>query len=692
MSKINTKSLMVLSIVSLSLISMPIMVMGAQNQDDSSPLQQPGPGFIQGFTGGFGNLFANPLLGKGGEILGTIFKLLFMQGLNFTHYEMLNNVFVLSATEEENTTGTRYFSGVPEIHHLPYVDNNGTNAYNDSSINGFAYCVVTKTGGFTYNLTQGAGITLIVWDNDRSFVTAAAKIIGFVRKMQNNQYQDNQQALISDAVSLATWLLIHINDIFTGDELFVLNPITWQSLKINPLPGSQITKEWFQSKDDYINNGNDIPIPNNSPILSDWNKTADRLGDNYMQWLLGSPNATDLAETHYTQFSFDIVQFWMKTFHLSIDVSAILNGFNSGNVNLAKAFGGCNIEFYLFTHHLMGAYLYNDTDNNGALSVNYQKVLNKTTGEPIQVNGTDVQVPNMSELRDQIVLAKVNKFEFMKPKIEGGNKVVWGLNATGVQVVPVPFGVDINSYSGAQKENLDYITFGLTFQPKLSDIIEVNQTGAKYRVASGAVKLNQEFAPLNGDGRPNNVNNTGLDMAIIYISTVFHFHLKVTQTTQNNQEQSILNTTKSYDARDHKLMIGDYLHQNFKDYVNFVDIAGPYYEYGNQTSNLHTAHASTSIIPLALWQGQRDQYKTFQDVNHQQTVAQNVTINTDVNVMLYAVCYPEYNGGNGIWNDPTFSVYMVFQAKGVWAIVFLIAGVSLFGVATVLIKRYKDRR
>ncbi|MEJ2248949.1 MAG: hypothetical protein P8Y97_04725 [Candidatus Lokiarchaeota archaeon] len=78
MSKINTKSLMVLSIVSLSLISMPIMVMGAQNQDDSSPLQQPGPGFIQGFTGGFGNLFANPLLGKGGEILGTIFKLLFM--------------------------------------------------------------------------------------------------------------------------------------------------------------------------------------------------------------------------------------------------------------------------------------------------------------------------------------------------------------------------------------------------------------------------------------------------------------------------------------------------------------------------------------------------------------------------------------------------------------------------------------
>jgi hypothetical protein len=136
-------------------------------------------------------------------------------------------------------------------------------------------------------------------------------------------------------------------------------------------------------------------------------------------------------------------------------------------------------------------------------------------------------------------------------------------------------------------------------------------------------------------------------------------------------------------------MIGDYLHQDFDDYVDFVDIAGPYYEYGPSKER---ANASTSIIPLALWEGQQEHERTFEDVEHEQTVAQNVTIRTDLNVMLYAVCYPEFEEGNGIWHDPTFSVYMVFEAKGVWAIVLLIAGVSLFGVATVLIKRYKDRR
>jgi hypothetical protein len=178
-------------------------------------------------------------------------------------------------------------------------------------------------------------------------------------------------------------------------------------------------------------------------------------------------------------------------------------------------------------------------------------------------------------------------------------------------------------------------------------------------------------------------------LSVVYVSTVFHFDLKVTQTTQSIQQDSILNTDKSYNKEEQKLMIGDYLHQDFDDYVDFVDIAGPYYEYGPSKER---ANASTSIIPLALWEGQKDQYRTFEDVEQEQTVAQNITIRTDLNVMLYAVCYPEFEEGNGIWHDPTFSVYMVFEAKGVWAIVLLVAGVSLFGVATVLIKRYKDRR
>ena len=65
---------------------------------------------------------------------------------------------------------------------------------------------------------------------------------------------------------------------------------------------------------------------------------------------------------------------------------------------------------------------------------------------------------------------------------------------------------------------------------------------------------------------------------------------------------------------------------------------------------------------------------------------------TELNVMVWAVCYPEFNEGTGIWHDPTFSVYMIFESEGFWALIVLIAGVGLVGVATILIKRRKDSR
>ena len=51
-----------------------------------------------------------------------------------------------------------------------------------------------------------------------------------------------------------------------------------------------------------------------------------------------------------------------------------------------------------------------------------------------------------------------------------------------------------------------------------------------------------------------------------------------------------------------------------------------------------------------------------------------------------------FNNGSGIWHDPTFSVFMVFEATGFWALILLIAGVGLVGIATILIKRRKDMR
>ncbi|MCK4371143.1 MAG: hypothetical protein KAW03_08755, partial [Candidatus Lokiarchaeota archaeon] len=105
--------------------------------------------------------------------------------------------------------------------------------------------------------------------------------------------------------------------------------------------------------------------------------------------------------------------------------------------------------------------------------------------------------------------------------------------------------------------------------------------------------------------------------------------------------------------------------------------------------------ASTNILPLMLWKWEMERHDTFElgDGTESKTFASDISITTEFNVMVYAVCFPEFNGtGQGIWHDPTFSVYMVFEGESFWAIVVLIAGVGLVGVATILIKRRKDRR
>ena len=74
------------------------------------------------------------------------------------------------------------------------------------------------------------------------------------------------------------------------------------------------------------------------------------------------------------------------------------------------------------------------------------------------------------------------------------------------------------------------------------------------------------------------------------------------------------------------------------------------------------------------------------------TFAADIGLNITFSVMVYAVCFPEFEDGNGIWHDPVFSVFMVFEATGFWALILLVAGVGLLGVATILIKRRKDSR
>ncbi|MFX0135647.1 MAG: hypothetical protein ACFFDN_18530 [Candidatus Hodarchaeota archaeon] len=404
-----------------------------------------------------------------------------------------------------------------------------------------------------------------------------------------------------------------------------------------------------------------------------------------MEWLLTSTVPGDIAQTIWTQFSFDLIQLWIKNFEIHIDVSELLNFAQGQPIDIAAAFGGCDLQTYLFTHHLAGAFLYNDTmPQDDMLSVNYEP-LQYPNGTTVAIDNIAVEVPRSSELTHRLILGEVGKFGFVKPEINPLNKSIsWGLTLQNLEIAPVPVGIDLDSYLKASKEHLDYAYFGFTFEPQVD-----REIGA----AKGVVKLDQFFAPWNDNDAPySNSNISGLDLAIIYVSTSLFFRLNIAaQGEDPDDPTTLLDPSQDYSNETHEIKIGNYLGGQTK--LEFIDIAGEYYDYGNDLLK-QRANASTSIIPLALWLGEMERHDTFvaEDGDPVQTFATDIRVQTEFNVMVYAICYPEFEDGTGIWHDPTFTVYMVFEYEGFWALIVLIAGVGLVGVATILIKRRKDRR
>jgi hypothetical protein len=684
MKNLNTKALMLVTIFLCSVFGIPVLAVGQENDiGDPFNFDQVDVGIFDGFRAGFGALFSNNL-GYAGRILGSIFETLFLQGLNLSAHEQLSNVYVLSANTTETISGTRTFdsSNNKEYYFLPH-------GYEVPANEGFAYCEITKTGAYAYELEVGAAVTLVIWDHDNSFINAVNRLLNFFKRIiaLEKTGEHISQDLIRDGISLLTWFLIHINDIFTGDELFVLNPITWQKLDITPI-GYSIDKTWKMSGLDYAIDPTDNPV--SLSTLQDWNDNATDWNDSYMEWLLTPTLPGDLAETIWTQFSFDLIQLWVKNFEIHIDVSKILDAITGGGGSpellIASAFEGCDIDFYLFTHHLAGAFLYNDTiipDNR--ISADYVNVTDNL-GQPIvDSSGNPVQVPRDSELTHRLILNTVQNFKFTKPTINREDRSIsWGITLINANISAVPMFVDLDSYLKTDEEELDYIYFGFTFEPTVDE---------ELGVARGNVKLDQQFAPWNGGSGPNSPI-AGLDLAIIYVSTVLHFHLNVA-IQDSSRTDTLLDPHDDYIASSNELKVGNYIGRGAVDKLDFVNISGPYYEIGMDRTSAMKYDATTNILPLMLWTWEMDRHDTFTlgDETSAQTFASNIRINTEFNVMIYAVCYPEFDGtGEGIWHDPTFSVFMVFQSEGFWALIVLIAGVGLVGVATILIKRRKDTR
>ena len=125
----------------------------------------------------------------------------------------------------------------------------------------------------------------------------------------------------------------------------------------------------------------------------------------------------------------------------------------------------------------------------------------------------------------------------------------------------------------------------------------------------------------------------------------------------------------------------------------FVDIAGPYYEIGNDRATANNYSASTGLIPLALFEAGVHDFSTHvneQDVTNSFT--SDTYLSVEANALLYSVNYWTFDGsGKGVWHDPTFSVYMTWEQTQITAVLLLLGGITLVGVATILITRKKNK-
>ena len=182
MRSINTKSLMILTIFITSMTVIPIM---ANAEEDSRfDFDQIGEGqdLINSFQGGFGSMLGG--LGYAGALLGKVFEMLFVQAYeDFDAQEMMSGVYVLSAFNETTlpVRNNDYDTIENREYHLLPED------YDDTDIPGTAYCEVVKTGSYDSVLTVGVGVTLIIWDNDHSFINAVKKLINFFKTLEENE-------------------------------------------------------------------------------------------------------------------------------------------------------------------------------------------------------------------------------------------------------------------------------------------------------------------------------------------------------------------------------------------------------------------------------------------------------------------------------------------------------------------------
>jgi len=665
----------------------------------------------EGLMNGLGNVFGMlGGLGPSGQALGEVFKILFMNIFNFTFVEdEIKHVYKLSASYERTETYNVTHSGEEEYYFIWEDMYPATSS--GLTPNEHPYVKITRTGNATITYTSGAAVVFIIWDNNDSLINAINKIITAAQNVKaiidakgdpsTWTEEDSIQVgteIAEQILSALTYVFFHINDIISGDELIVLNMITWEEYDMQTSSDYAVVKEYLVWDDWDLSD--DTPL--NPADIAQWGIDANANNDEFMQWLLTAGEA-GLISREWSRLSFNLIEIWFKTFQININVSAIVDALVASahgeenpleDMGVAQIFHGLDIEIYIMTHSLMGFIAYEDVNTNNVPDVERTTIVE---GE------VETDIITGSEARYYFAFGNIDPI-FHAPVLNAeGTGYEWSIELQNVQMAAIPIGMNPSDVATPVLDTLDYIELGFTFTPKLKETVTATEAGEysglvpeydEVQMAKGIIKLDQYFSDWN-DGAAINPELVGLDFSVIYISTIIHFRLHFEVETL---EEIDINQDGLLDETDHaesinvsgQIKVGDYTGDLP---VAAVDIAGPDYEQGLDEGVKTSYAASTCTIPLAFLDFDANAQMKYYDVaTPSQSFQAGGFLNITASILIYAVNYPTWNGsGQGLWHDPTFSIFMSWDNPGFWAVILVIAGITLVAVAAILITRRKNR-
>ncbi|MHA1731737.1 MAG: hypothetical protein ACTSU5_07320 [Promethearchaeota archaeon] len=665
---------------------------------------------------------------EGGDMIGNVFSILL--GQMFTGIkeveETIPGTYVFHAHENRTVLkdadlgqiDPRFQPGNSSeiVWLVDYMDEFQNNI---SDSNAVPYVVVNRTIYGQVNITyiMGVAVTVIIHDADGSFIRAISKVINAISKV--NEDSGSEEA-VKGLVSAFAYFFIHINDIITGDELLVVNPTHYEQVTIKG--------NYSESHHFYYANGSAFDNSMPQSAIQHLNETyvnhtdMDK-NDHFLDWMINSkymvPNIDENAtrEINWAGFSFDLMQLWMKKFHISIDFGELASAMQgdskaSGDAEAFNIFKDFEIEYYTISHHLVNPVLYDDVNDNHLIDVWYANAtypngtlitVNDTTGTP-----KIVKKILSNEVKAVLGLKKlqtVNPWVVGEPTVidnDGKPAVRWNITLNDPEVFWVPVHVSTEDWAWSlptQSSTIGDISLGFTFTPgddiPLMDVETGEETGITGK--NMTVKLDQTWGKWSN---PPSGELGNVDFAVVFFSTVTHFHMGFNSTTGDEvPEEKLIQGNQTYDQSKGEFTFGRdaYLKDDSgkkNPILGKVDIAGPeYQQYSDETTYI-TKPAQTQTIPWALFEGKAEGGATYSDTNNQEeSYSVDAFVQIDVNMMVYSVNYYTFDGsGQKIVHDPTFSVYMTFPTQSFVAWIVVIAVVGLVGVAALLITRRKENR